>query len=57
MLSTPITEEEQEEIMLMGAQLGLVLTTTSKGNIVHWPGARLIRNSTNARATQAGAAP
>ena len=34
MLSTLITEEEQEEIQLMSAQLGLALTGMSEGKIV-----------------------
>jgi hypothetical protein len=49
MLSTLIMEEEQEEIPLMGAQLDLVLTATSQGNIVHWLGTRLLGNSTDAQ--------
>jgi hypothetical protein len=41
-------EEEQEEIQLTGVQLGLVPTTMLEGKIVHWPGARLLKNSVDA---------
>jgi hypothetical protein len=48
MLSTPITEEEEEEIQQTSAQLGLVLTATSKGKIAHRLGARLLENFADA---------
>jgi hypothetical protein len=33
--------QSEQEIPLMGAQTGLVLSITSEDGIVHWPGARL----------------
>jgi hypothetical protein len=35
--STPITKEEEEEILLTGTQQGLILTATSEGKIIHRP--------------------
>jgi hypothetical protein len=68
-LSTLDQEEEgYEEVPLTGAQQGtwLVLTATLEGKIVHWPGVRLLGDSSNPPRVvatmdllpyQAGAAP
>jgi hypothetical protein len=45
--STLITEEEEEEIPMTGAQRGLVLTATLEGKIIHWLGVRLLGNASD----------
>jgi hypothetical protein len=39
--------QSEQEIPLMGAQKGLVLSITPEGGIVHWPGARPDTSSTD----------
>lgn len=39
--------EEEEEIPLAGIQHGLVLTTMSKGKIIHWLGVQLLGKSSD----------
>jgi hypothetical protein len=46
MQSAFITKVDQE-IPLTGAQQGLVLSATSEGNIVHWPGIWPLMDSSN----------
>jgi hypothetical protein len=39
--------QSEQEIPLVGAQKGLVLSITPKGGIVHWPGSRPDASSTD----------